>query len=548
MASSSAGEHSPSPTLAASEYPVSIDALLPILQSDQRSGDDAELGRLLSTAPSVLRHNSIHRYALSTRTIAPYCRLEQIGEGTYGQVYRARCLTPTLAHPQGGEMVALKKIRLHHPGYWGIPPTVIREIKILKKLQHKNLVKMFEVASSKGVEGLDWEDEREDEKRKKEAQLHASGHSTPLPLGEGDDADAYATGVVAAKGEGKKSAEAKRRKKDAMSDVEKRRESYKGHLFLVLEYISHDLTGLLDMAVALTEVQTKSIVKQLLEVLEFMHVRNYVHRDLKSSNVLITDNYQVKLADFGLARCLDSSSIGRVGTNDLAAGSNEGEYTNKVITLWYRPPELLLGETKYGTAVDIWSAGCILAEVILGRPIFTGKTDMDQLKLIFDLIGTPSDKSWEGFSELKLIRTGEVTIDKVRRPKLREKYGSRIQPATALGLLEKLLELDPKKRFTASRALSHRYFQTEPAVPEDPQELGTIKLGENGAAGYHEFQTKKRRREAKAVAKSAEEAAKTRGEVLEKQKEAFDRAYRDYLAKGASVPSGPHKRSRTTRR
>lgn len=549
MDSSNASENSPEPgqALAASEYPDSNDALLPILQVGHRNENDSDLGRVLQTAPSTIRHNSIHRHTLSTRTIAPYCRLEQIGEGTYGQVYRAKCLTPTLSFPQGGEMVALKKIRLHHPGYWGIPPTVIREIKILKKLQHKNLVKMFEVVSSKGVEELDWEDEREDEKRKKEVKVNNGSISTPLA--DQDEMDSYMNAVNASKHDGKKSVEStKKKKKDSMSDLEKLRESYKGNLFLVLEYISHDLTGLLDMAVHLTEVQTKSIVKQLLEVLEFMHLRNYVHRDLKSSNVLITDNYEVKLADFGLARCLDSSSIGRVGSNDPSAGSNEGEYTNKVITLWYRPPELLLGETKYGTAVDIWSAGCILAEVILGRPIFTGKTDMDQLKLIFDLIGTPSEKSWEGFSELKLIRTGEVTINKVKRPKLREKYGTRIQPAAALGLLEKLLELDPRKRFTASRALSHRYFQTDPVAPEDPRDLGTIKLGENGAAGYHEFQTKKRRREAKAVAKTAEEAAKMRGDVLEKQKEAFDRAYRDYLTKGASVPSGPHKRLRTTRR
>ncbi|EED93125.1 predicted protein, partial [Thalassiosira pseudonana CCMP1335] len=304
--------------------------------------------------------------------IAHYCRLEQIGEGTYGQVYRAKCLTPLcidanisnggsggLQIAPTGTMVALKKIRLQHSGHMGIPPTVLREIKILKKLQHKAMVKMYEVVRS---------------------------------------------------------------------------------LFLSLEYISHDLTGLLDMAFKFTEVQVKSVVQQLLEVLEFMHERKYVHRDLKSSNILITDRFEVKLADFGLARCL------------------EGEFTNKVITLWYRPPELLLGETRYGTAVDIWSAGCILAEVILGRPMFTGKTDMDQLKLIFDLIGTPTDKNWEGFRQLKLIRTGEVTIDKARRPKLREKYSSKIQPVSALNLLEKLLELDPKKRISARGALTHRYF------------------------------------------------------------------------------------------
>ena len=172
---------------------------------------------------------------------------------------------------------------------------------------------------------------------------------------------------------------------------------------------------------------------------------------------------------------------------------------------------------------------------------------MDQLKLIFDLIGTPNERSWEGYKELKLIRTGEVCIDRERPSKLREKYGNRIQPATALSLLEKLLELDPKKRVSADRALHHRYFQTEPLAPNDPSELGTINIFGGGggdgsssssagavasASGYHEFQTKKRRREAKAVARAAGEEAKSRGESVDKQKEAFDQAYREHLKKG----------------
>jgi serine/threonine protein kinase len=186
---------------------------------------------------------------------------------------------------------------------------------------------------------------------------------------------------------------------------------------------------------------------------------------------------------------------------------------------------------------------------MLGRPIFTGKTDMDQLKQIFDLVGTPNLRSWEGYTDLKLIRTGEVCIDKEKSSRLREKYGGssgKIQPATAVSLLEKLLELDPKKRVSASRALHHRYFQTEPLAPKDPSELGTIALGSVGSGaggggggdggssstGYHEFQTKKRRREAKAVARAAGEVSKSRGESVEKQKEAFDRAYRDHLKRG----------------
>ena len=152
------------------------------------------------------------------------------------------------------------------------------------------------------------------------------------------------------------------------------------------------------------------------------------------------------------------------------------EFTNKVITLWYRPPEILLGATRYGPAVDMWSAGCILAELLLGRPLFTGKTEMEQLQQIFDLLGTPTLDSWEGFQDLKLMRTGEVTIEKQRRPKLRDKYGHKM-PAVAMNLIEKLLELDPNKRLTASRALTSRYFLTEPRAPDRPEDLGRLELG-----------------------------------------------------------------------
>jgi len=304
--------------------------------------------------------------------------MEQIGEGTYGQVYRAmQCLppaatattttttaatpstmqSPPLPPPAQPKIVALKKIRLHHPSHMGIPPTVLREIKILKALQHKNLVKMYEVISSKGVETYDWEDEREDEKRKLQKMeeiemMMMMGDGDAGEMGEGgmglgeegggsmppppskydddmDDTEKHSTKRKDKKISGstssivahKPTSTNKKPKRDPLTAFEQLRESYKGNLFLVLEYISHDLTGLLDMAVKFTEVQIKSITRQLLEVLEFMHCRNYVHRDLKTSNVLITDRFEVKLADFGLARSLDSVSfLGRMGGG---GGNNE---------------------------------------------------------------------------------------------------------------------------------------------------------------------------------------------------------------------------------
>ena len=218
---------------------------------------------------------------------------------------------------------------------------------------------------------------------------------------------------------------------------------------------------------------------------------------------------------------------GLMGNRDL---------TNKVITLWYRPPELLLGESRYGASVDIWSAGCILAELILGRPLFTGKTEMEQLGLVFDMVGSPTNQNWEGFRDLKLIRTGEVTVDANRKTgRLRSRYVDRMSP-TALNLIEKLLELDPNKRLTARGALTSRYFLSEPRAPADPADLGRIDLGDadDGSGNFHEFQTKKRRREAKAVAEKAKEAAKRSG--LD-EKDAYDAAYKDHMQKAAAEAS-----------
>jgi len=207
-----------------------------------------------------------------TRTIAHYKRIEQIGEGTYGQVYRAQCIA-------SGDIVAMKKIRINNGGQgYGLPSTVIREIKILKHLRHPNMVKMLEVVSSKGVEHLDEEDERADERRKKKED---------------------------AKNDKDKNSSKKDKYKDRTKDS---RESLKGNLFLVLEFVSHDLTGLMDMAYRFTERQAKCIFRQLLEVLAYIHENRYVHRDIKCSNILIDSRFRVKLADFGLARCLETSS------------------------------------------------------------------------------------------------------------------------------------------------------------------------------------------------------------------------------------------------
>jgi hypothetical protein len=224
-----------------------------------------------------------------TRTISHYKRISQIGEGTYGQVYSALSLDQPHNPHSPKTIVALKKIRLAPKEENGLPRNVIREIKILKGLHHENMVKMIEVVSSKGYEYLDEEDERKDDKRKRlklEQQQQNQLESNNM------DKDSYKTST--------------NNNDNDENNTNNPNNNYKGNLFLVLEYISHDLSGILDMGHRFTPVQSKYIFHQLLSVLQYMHSQNYVHRDLKSSNILLQSDFKVKLADFGLARCMDN--------------------------------------------------------------------------------------------------------------------------------------------------------------------------------------------------------------------------------------------------
>jgi serine/threonine protein kinase len=184
------------------------------------------------------QHSLFNSWQTMTRTLAHYERLEQIGEGTYGQVYRARC-------KDSNSIVALKKMRIHHAGYMGMPLQLIREIKILKRLHHENLLHLMEVVTSKGVEHLDIND--------------PITTNTSRNNAENSNAKAMHPDAIDA------------------------REGYKGNLFLVLEYVQHDLTGLLDVAYPFSPIQIKCIFRQLLQALSFMHAHKYVHRDIKSS-------------------------------------------------------------------------------------------------------------------------------------------------------------------------------------------------------------------------------------------------------------------------
>jgi cyclin-dependent kinase 12/13 len=475
------------------------------------------------------------KWGQMTRTIAHYERLEQIGLGTYGQVYRAIC-------KDTGRVVAMKKMRIMNTtsvgknsasagNNTGMPLQLIREIKILKQLQHPNLLEMIEVVTSKGVEHLDPDD--------------------PIPPSSSNNNQQPTENNSLVSSSKKKSKERiDTTKEDNENDdnykIALARERLKGNLFLVLEYMTHDLTGLMDVAYQFTFVQMKCIMAQLFKALKFMHEHKYVHRDIKSSNILLDSFFRLKLADFGLARSLEPPLLDQMESSSTSSGNAMSSYsntqqdlTNKVITLWYRPPEILLGTVHYGCAVDVWSAGCILAELMTGKPLAAGKTEFDQLSLLADLTGTPDNDTWNYLMSLKKSRSvlGSITsvatewCESEQRPaKLRDKYGpnstrknNRQIPETALTLLEKLLEWDPRKRLTAANALQNRYFWTQPVAPENPAELGRIDVAVDGH--FHEFQTKQKRKQAKTQAEKVREQAVRDGASAEEASEKYDATY-----------------------
>ncbi|KIK06658.1 hypothetical protein K443DRAFT_129601 [Laccaria amethystina LaAM-08-1] len=362
-----------------------------ILDEERRHSTVGILGPPASERSHATRSPHPEAGALHTPTAAAHFRNElysivsQVGEGTFGKVYKARN-TLTNVH------VALKRIRMESERD-GFPVTAMREIKLLQSLQHENVVRLYEMMVSNG------------------------------------------------------------------------------NVYMVFEYMDHDLTGVLSQTqFNFSNAHLKSLCHQMLAGLAYLHHKGVIHRDIKGSNILINHRGELKLADFGLARFYQKR--------------RRTDYTNRVITLWYRPPELLFGATVYGPEVDMWSAGCIMLELFTKKPVFQGNDEIHQLDVVYKILGTPNPQRWAGVMDLpwyELVRPQDVIPNRFRE--LFQKWMS----SAALDLAEQLLTYDPSQRATAVQAMEAPYFTQEAPSPEPPVGLATVE-GE-----WHELETKRER-------------------------------------------------------
>jgi serine/threonine protein kinase len=286
----------------------------------------------------------------------------------------------------------------------------LREIGILKKLNHPNIIKLVEIV-----------------------------HSSPS-LSRPDRKD---------------------------NDINRAK---RGYTYLVLEYMAHSLSGILyaKEVKLLTIPQIKCISRQILEGLHYLQRNGIVHRDIKSQNILISKDGDVKISDFGLAKSLH--------------GTKWKEHTNRVVTLWYRAPELLLGETAYSHAIDMWSFGCLLAELYMKRPLFREETEKEMVKRIVETC-----VSTEG--QLESMKILPLYQDHVVFPPLPPPPGKSLLSLSehirksrpdiddfGLQLIQDCLALNPSKRITAVGALEHPYFGAFPAPTPSSRWLSELEL------------------------------------------------------------------------
>ncbi|EMG48861.1 Mitogen-activated protein kinase [Candida maltosa Xu316] len=243
-------------------------------------------------------------------------------------------------------------------------------------------------------------------------------------------------------------------------------------VYLIQEYMPSDLHHIIHTHV-LSDQHIQYFIYQILKGLKLIHSARVIHRDLKPSNILVNEQCDLKICDFGLAR-LDAKHYNL----DCNSQSKISMLTEYVATRWYRAPEIMLSASNYSTAIDIWSVGCILAELLTYTPLFPGTDYINQLKLIFEVLGTPSEEDLEIIKSeraKKFIRSlpfrSKIDLDNFinNHPYRRVKVRARefVNPL-AIDLLDKLLVFDPSKRISAEEALAHPYLKTYHDPSDEP--------------------------------------------------------------------------------
>ena len=301
-----------------------------------------------------------------------FINIESLGEGAYGKVYKVESAN------NPGEYFALKKFK-ESKNLEGFNISAIREIAILKELNHENIEKVIDT-----FYGINC-------------------------------------------------------------------------LYVQYEYIECVLTKLIKMNSEhnkqfLSQADIKGIMLQILTGLAEIHNNGILHRDLAPSNILINKNGIIKIADFGLSRFI---------------ASPDRPMTRGVITKYYRAPEICFGAQYYSFSIDIWSAGCILAEMLLCDVLFRGDDDIQILSKIFTLLGTPNENNWPDVKQLK-----DYAVFKGGPPYTIQKKFANFSEESR-DLLEKMLVLDPNKRITANEALKHPYFSCQP-LPSGKERIAEI--------------------------------------------------------------------------
>jgi serine/threonine protein kinase len=345
--------------------------------------------------------------AWTPKSVDQYERLQKVGEGTYGEVWRALDKTDN-------SVVALKQLKKEEGG---LPITTLREIQLLQTLDHPNVVKLFDVVSSHTF------------------------HDIPLPMS---------------------------------LPLHQPQNPGEDTVFLVFEYLPTDLERISRGQYPVSLDQARYWGRQIFDGLIYLHEQGVLHRDIKCANVLLSDEGEIKIADFGLAR----------------RASAKKRYTIMVATLYYRAPEVLLhgdpqtyevqsqlaakkgskvNPTLYDSKLDVWAAGCMVAELLMkGNVLFPGQTDVEQVQRILNLCGEPSPQEWPEFQTFALLRRMTATEDYVpplNRALLGRQVASRLQKQSldheSVSFLDSILVMNPHKRPTARQAIEHPFLANQ---------------------------------------------------------------------------------------